>query len=461
MKVSLRNYQEEGVRELRRQFAQGHRSVLYVLPTGGGKTVLFCHVAEQAAAKGNRIAILVHRQELVDQTSASLSEIGVDHGIIAAGVPTDLDRPVQVASVQTLVRRLHRLPADFFQLLIVDEAHHATAGSWASVISHYSKACVLGVTATPQRLDGKGLAEKFTSLVLGPQMGWLQSNGFLAQIRCYAPPSRLDHSLLKRTAGDYNPASAAEQTTQPKFVGDAVSHYKKLIFPGTAIAFCCTVEHCKVMAEAFQAAGVRAAALDGTMKKEERRALIKQLGTGEVQVITSCQIISEGTDVPSVAGCLLLRPTESLSMYLQQVGRCLRPAPGKEHAIILDHVGNITKHGHPVDDRKWTLEGRGKKDKSAEAPIKVCPQCYSVVSPQILTCPDCGHVFMVKAKPMTTVEADLIEITQAQVKERRRQIAQARTLEELQQVGAARGYKPGWAHYIYNSRQLRRYGRQQ
>lgn len=446
---------------MRLQFMQGHRSVLYVLPTGGGKTVIFCYIAEQAAQKGNRICILVHRQELVDQTSASLKALAVPHGIIAAGVEQDLTHSVQVASVQTLVRRLHRIPPDFFQLLIVDEAHHAVAGSWSTVINAYPQAKVLGVTATPERLDGRGLKDKFTAMVVGPQMAELRDSGYLAPAKVFAPPNNLDLSAMTRRMGDFNPVDAEEQTTRARFVGDAVAHYKRHIFPGTAIAFCCTVRHCQVMADAFQDAGIKAVALDGSMAKAERRELIAKLGTGEVEVITSCQIISEGTDVPSVAGCLLLRPTDSLSMYLQQVGRCLRPAPGKEAAIILDHVGNVVRHGLPSDQRDWSLDGRPKKATKSEAPIKVCPDCYTVVAPQVQTCPGCGHAFQAKAKIDKVIDADLVEITPEVLKQRRREVAQARTIEELLQLAAQRGYKPGWAHYIHNNRQLRRYGRQQ
>ena len=472
MKVSLRKYQETGVSQLRFQFALGHRSVLYVLPTGGGKTVVFCHIAEQAAVKGNRIVILVHRQELVDQTSEALKALGVQHGIIAADHEMDLTPSVQVASVQTLVRRLHKIPADHFQLLVVDEAHHAVAGSWGKVIGHYPKAKILGVSATPERLDGRGLREQFEAMVVGPQIAELRDQGFLAPARTFAPPLKLDMKKIKIMMGDYDTQEMEDHLTAPRFCGDAVEHFKQLIKDGTAIAFCVSVKHSEHMAQVFNDAGIKAAHLDGKTPKDERRKLIKMLGTGEIKVLTSCQIISEGTDVPSVTGCLLLRPTLSLSLYLQQVGRCLRPSPGKAAAIILDHVGNVKRHGMPDAKRDWSLNAikRSKRAKEESVGVKMCPKCFCVVIPQTQVCPDCGHVFTEtapRAEAFNGSDDQLVELTPERIRERQEQkkrkaqIGQARTLNELIALGKERNYKPGWAHYIYNSRQSRRYGRQQ
>lgn len=411
MKVSLRPYQEQGVAEIRLRYMQGRNSVLYVLPTGGGKTVCFSYIAEQASKKGNRICILVHRDELVDQTSRSLSNIGVQHGIIAARYSMDLSHSVQVASVWTLARRLHRVPPDFFQLIIVDEAHHAVAGSWASVIDHYANAKVLGVTATPERLDGKGLKDHFDDMVVGPDTAWLTANEFLAPAKVFAPPSRVDMSKLRTRMGDFRMDDAERQLQDGGIMGDAVTHYRRHIFPGTAIAFCCSVAHAEAVADAFQAQGIRARSIDGTMDKAERRQLIAQLGTGEVQVLTSCMIISEGTDVPSVSGAILLRPTQSVSLYLQMVGRCLRPAPGKTHAVINDHVGNSLRHGLPSDPREWSLEGKKKQERDAAAPVKVCPGCFSCISPAARICPECGHVYEAEEREFAIIDGDLVERT--------------------------------------------------
>lgn len=410
MKVKLRKYQEEGVNNLRLGFMRGTRCCLYVLPTGGGKTVIFSHIAEQAAQRGNRICILVHRQELVDQASRSLQALGMDHGVIAAGRSMDLSHSVQIASVQTLARRLHRVPADFFGLLIVDEAHHAVAGQWSKVIDHYARAKVLGVTATPERLDGQALGHFFQEMVIGPDAAWLTEEGYLAPARVYAPPNKLDMSGVRKLGGDYRMNEAEQQLQQAGIMGDAVTHYRRHLAPGTAIAFCCTVAHAQAVADAFNSAGFPAAVIDGTMDKNTRRGLIEALGAGRIKVLASCQIISEGTDVPSVTGAILLRPTQSLGLFLQQVGRCLRPAPGKDHAIIMDHVGNTQRHGLPTDPRDWSLKGRRKRNRDAAPPVKVCDGCFAAIPSAATVCPVCGHQFQTERRELAVIDGDLVEL---------------------------------------------------
>lgn len=457
MKVTLRNYQEQGVNALRPLYAAGTRSALYVLPTGGGKTVIFSHIAERAALLGNRIAVLVHRQELVDQTSRSLTSIGVRHGVIAAGRPMDLTRSVQVASVQTLVRRLAKIPPDYFGLLIVDEAHHAVAGSWAKVIDYFGRARVLGVTATPERLDGRGLGDKFQAMVQGPDAGWLTDQGFLAPARVFAPPSQLDMGSVRKLGGDYRMDEAEAALQRAGIMGDAVTHYQRHLAHGTAIAFCCSVAHAQAVAEAFNAAGISSAVVDGTLHPDVRRHMIADLGSGRIRVLASCQIISEGTDVPSVTGAILLRPTQSLSLYLQQVGRCLRPAPGKTEAVILDHVGNTLTHGLPTDPRQWTLEGRPKRQRDNTAPpVKVCPSCFAAIPSAAQVCPCCHHAFEVKRGELKVIEGDLVEVDPEELRRMRNQErAKAQTLEDLQALAAQRGYSPGWAHHVWQARQNR------
>jgi superfamily II DNA or RNA helicase len=478
MKITLRDYQQKGIDDLRGAFASGHRGIVYILPTGGGKTVVFCAISELAAAKGKRIAILVHRQELVDQTSESLSKIGVPHGKIVAGAgrktkTLDLAEPLQVCSVQTLVRRLEWIDPDHFDLLVVDEAHHAVAGSWAQVIDHFSTAKVLGVTATPERLDGKGLKDFFSYMVLGPDCRDLTERGYLCQARAFVPPKVINaRSMLRVRAGDYRLEEAEEAMSDRILVGDAVAHYGKHLYPGTAIAFCCTIRHAEIVRDAFLEAGYRAEVLDGKTNKDKRREMILGLGRGEIDVLCSCMVVSEGTDIPSVGGCLLLRPTKSLSLYLQQVGRCLRPTPGKERAVILDHAGNVYEHGLPTAPREWDLEGREarqKREGKESLGVKVCPSCYATIESSCVICPECGHEFEV-SNGVREVDGELEEVEDEEtwekamavrMRSRRREVGRARSLEELQNIAAERGYSPGWAFHVYRSRQVKRYGAQQ
>jgi superfamily II DNA or RNA helicase len=455
--VSLRPFQASAVAEIRGAYMAGHRRVLFVLPTGGGKTYTFVHIAEQAAIRGNRVCILVHRQELVDQASRSLHAIGCNHGVIAAGYRQDLRQGVQVASVQTLARRLHTIPPEFFQLLIVDEAHHAVAGTWAKVLAAMPRAHVLGVTATPERLDGRGLGDQFDVLIEGPDAGWLTDESFLVKARIFAPPG-IDLSAVKRFDTKKGRNDSDTILRQGQAMGDAVSHYRRTIedtHNGTAIAFCCSVAHADAVAEAFREQGISAACLDGTMDRGIRRRTINDLGTGQLKVLTSCDIISEGTDIPSVTGAILLRPTESLGLHLQQVGRVLRPCPGKPHAIVNDHVGNTLRHGLPTDPREWSLEGRpkGKGRKSAALPIRICPACFSAIPSTANPCPECGHEVETAKRELKVIEGDLRELTGTEIRRiKRREVAKARTREELETIARERGYKPGWVAHMLAAR---------
>jgi DNA repair protein RadD len=448
MAVNLRPYQTQLVTEIRGQYQLGHKAVLAVLPTGGGKTVCFSYIAQAASIKGNRVLILVHRQELLDQASRAMP---VPHGIIAANRAMDLSHTVQVASVQTVARRLHLLPRDFFQLLVVDEAHHTTAGTWAKVIEHFSQAKLLGVTATPIRGDGRGLGEHYQAMVQGPTAAELTSEGYLAPARVLAPPG-FDSAGLRKRMGDFDTKQAEQRVGT--IMGDCLGHYRKHLSGQTAIAFCCSVAHAEAVAHLFQSAGIAAASIDGTMNTSTRRELLADLGTGRLKVLTSCALIGEGVDVPSVGGCILLRPTASVGLHLQMIGRCLRPQPGKT-AVVLDHVGNTLRLGHHLEERDWTLDGLRKRDREAAPSVKVCPTCFATSPSAAQVCRDCGHVFAPpERRELKQVDGELQEIAVT----KRRQQGKATDLEALRELAQQRGYKRGWAERVYQARLAKRHG---
>jgi superfamily II DNA or RNA helicase len=451
MTINLRPYQQQLVTDIRLQYQLGHRKVLAVLPTGAGKTVCFSHIAQAAAKKGNRICILVHRAELLDQASRSLSSMSVQHGLIQANRAMDLSAPVQVASVQTLARRLHKLPRDFFQLVIIDEAHHSNAGTWARTLEHFRQAHLLGVTATPIRLDGRGLGEHYQAMVEGPSAAWLTDNGYLAPARVLAPPG-FDTTGLRKRMGDFDTKEAEHRIGT--IMGDCLSHYRKHLDGQTAIAFCCSVAHAEAVARLFMDAGIPAASIDGSMTSEQRRDLLQALGTGRIRILTSCALIGEGVDVPSVGGCILLRPTASTSLHLQMIGRCLRPQPGKT-AVILDHVGNVPRLGHHLEPREWTLEGLAKRDREAAPSVKVCPQCFAAMASQAKQCGECGHTFAAEVRELQQVEGELVEVA---ARERKREQGKAQSLDDLRELAQQRGYKRGWAERVYQARLAKRHG---
>ena len=461
--LTLRNYQQDAVEKIRGSYRDGKKAPLLVLPTGGGKTIVFSYIAANAAARGKRVLILVHRIELMRQTSEKLHMAGVDHGLINPLFTPNYRKQVQVASVQTLVRRLHKMPTP--DLIIIDEAHHATAGTWRKIIEAYPTALVLGVTATPCRGDGTGLGLEaggiFDDLVLGPQVPFLIENGFLVAPKVYAPKERLDLTGVRTKMGDYVTAEIEQVVDKPRITGDAVNHYRKLCDGAPAVAFCVSIAHAEHVAQEFRAAGYKAYALDGKMDDDTRKRIINGLANGSVQVVASCDLISEGTDIPAIGCAIMLRPTQSTGLYIQQVGRALRPSAGKSHAVILDHVGNVITHGMPDELRDWSLDGEAKRGKKkAEQAVKTeqCERCFAIYKPAP-ACPECGHVKFIEARQPEQVDGELSEITPMQAAMLRRQrsveVAKATTREQLEDIAKQRGYKAGWVNHILRSREAK------
>lgn len=463
MLVNLRPYQQKAVDSVRDSYRAGFRSPLLVLSTGAGKTVIFCDITEKVAARGKSILILVHRQELLRQTSEHLDRLGVVHGLIAPGHSMTGDH-VQVASVQTLIHRLDKIKEP--DLIVIDECHHAVAGSWRKVLDAWQQSRVLGVTATPVRLDGSGLGVKaggyFDILIEGPSIRELIDGGFLAPSLLYAPPAGIDLAEVKTRAGDYASDQLSAAVDKPTITGCAISHYQRICPNVPAIAFCASVKHAEHVAEQFNAVGIVAQSLTGTMADSVRKYRIQALGSGQISVLTSCDIISEGTDIPIVTTAILLRPTQSMGLYLQQIGRCMRPHAQKSHAIILDHAGNCFRHGMPDDIRAWTLNGEKKRKKKTDVlpRIRQCEQCFAVFSVFLQQCPQCGAVVGASnPRKIKQVAGELIPMDESRIallkKAARREVGMSRSLEELIQIGKNRGYKPEWAYRLWHIRKSR------
>lgn len=451
--MDLRPYQEQSLAQVRDAF-RDHRRVLLQGATGSGKTVMFAYLAARVSANGKRVCILVHRHELLHQASAKLTEFGVAHDIIDAKRRSVTRAPVVVASVQTMARRLVHY-AECYDLLIVDEAHHATASTWALVLQAFPAAYVLGVTATPERADGVGLGTVFGELVLGPTVRDLIDQGHLADYRCFAPRhGGPDLSGIKTVAGDWDRHQLSAVMSRPTIVGDAVAHYRELATGRPAVAFCVGIKDAENCAENFRAAGYRAISVDGSLDRDERTRRIGGLASGEIQILTSCDLVSEGLDVPGIVAAILLRPTQSLGLYLQQVGRALRPK--SEPAIILDHAGNTSRHGLPCQPREWSLHSKRRNGKSGAAPIRTCPECYAIVPAAAAKCA-CGHEFgTTPREPLEVIDDKLVEIKafygpdgRPTVERRRADIdaalAKCTSWDDLQALRKALGFKPFWA----------------
>jgi DNA repair protein RadD len=460
----LRPKQSEMVNKIRQAFAMGAKAPIAQAPTGFGKTHVFSHIAESSEKRGKRVLILCHRIELVDQIVERLKEFNVTPDIIAAGYNRSQGRsrvtsfPVAVASVQTLVHRLDKYPAP--TLIVIDECHHVTeGGQWSKILRYYAEAKLLGFTATPQRLDSRGLASHFDRLLVGPSVAELIEDGSLARPRVFAPPT-VDTSGLHIRAGDFKHEEAEALMNAPSITGDAYSHYKKHADGKPALVFCTSVAHAKNVAERFRSEGVDAVELDGHTDKQVRRMALNDFKDGRIKVITSVEIFSEGVDIPGCHVGIFLRPTASLGLYLQQCGRILRPSPGKEFAILLDHCGNSQRHGLVQEDREWELTVDTEKRKKKPPPgIRVCPKCFAASPARATQCVECAHVFEVKPRQeIDEREGELVELTAEQIARKRERVDQgrARSLAELENFAKLKGYAPGWASHIWQAREAKK-----
>ena len=454
--MQLRSYQIKAIDSLRYSFnTKGKKSPLLVMPTGAGKTVVFAAISKAISQNEKNVLILVHRRELIDQASKKLKNIGVNHGVIAAKYKSSQNN-IQIASVQTLVRRLvtNTFNPDY---IIIDEAHHAAAGSWKKIIEHFKDAYKIGCTATPIRLDGRGLADYFDDLVKGPGVAKLIKDKYLAPYKVFAPPLKINLDKVKTLAGDYQKKELEKQIDSVDIIGDAVQQYKKHADGLPAIAFCISIKHATDVCNKFKDAGYKAAIVHGEMKVDDRDEAIKGLANGKIQILTSVDVISEGTDVPDVSAAILLRPTKSEGLYLQQVGRVLRPKEGKT-AIILDHVNSTRTHGFVDDKREWSLHSQKKKKKKGEvAPhVETCKKCFATYKPTPV-CPVCGYQAENRERFIKQEEGELEELKRKEKEETERKqqkqlIGAAKTLEELEMVAKILGYKKGWAYRVFESR---------
>lgn len=367
-------------------------------------TVIAAHIVQSAIAKSKRVLFLAHRRELIDQCAAKLRDLGIwDYNVVLSGHPhsRNPDAPVQIASIQTLIRREYP-PAD---LVVIDECHHAASGSYQTLLKNYPDAYVLGLTATPERLDGKGLDSIFHDLLNVATVPELVDSGFLVAPQCMGPSQEAVAQLkaalssVKQRGGDYADDQLADAMDSPSLVGDIVSHWQEWGIGQKTIVFAAGVEHSKHIVKQFQSAGIAAAHLDGTMSLPEREGILNAWRGDEIDVVSNCQILTEGFDFPDLSCCILARPTKSVALYLQMVGRVLRTAPGKSGAIILDHAGNVVEHGPPHIERVWTLGGFAKKRKVEKTHACFLPGCGAMFVER-----DAGAVWWVSATQAAIVE---------------------------------------------------------
>lgn len=454
----LRPYQESVIDDTRQALRQYH-SVLMQGPTGMGKTAITVFMMGRAAAQGKRAYFLVHQNELLSQTSKALWRQQLEHGMIASGKARST-LPAQVASVQTLVRRMDQYKEP--DLLIIDEAHRAAAKTYQTIIERWPNARVIGLTATPQRTDGKPLDVMFDTLVLGPTIRELMDAGYLCDYEIYAPPIGIDVSTVKRKMGDFDSKELEAVVDKKSITGDAVAHYKTHARGKRCVVMCVSIKHAEHVAEQYQAAGVSSGVIEGTMTGPQRDNMLADFAAGRLMVICNVQLLVEGVDIPAIEVVQWLRPTQSLVVWMQGNGRGLRPADNKTGLIIFDHVGNCLRHGLPDDDREWSLEGKEKGKKKAaadEVKIKQCGSCYAVFRPGPQTCQHCGAPVAGQQRELEVVDGELQKVDKLAIrKEQKREQGKARSMDDLVALGLRRGMAKAdaWAAITLAARQGRK-----
>jgi len=438
--MQLRPYQNDNVEEIRANFRAGVKSVLWQLPTGGGKTAGATFMASGAASRGMTVWFLCHRRELAAQSSETFKEFNLAHGLIAPGHTYFPNARVQVVMVDTVRRRMDRVRLP--DLAIWDECHHLGADTWRALFDGMKETRHVGLSATPWRLNGGGLGDFFPVMVRGPSPSWLIQNGYLSTYRLFGTENEPDTSRLHHVGGDFNKKEVIELMDRPQVVGDSIDHYKKHAMGRCALLFDVSVESSEKQAEAFRAEGIPAMHVDAKTPDAERRRAIRDLGTGDLRVLTNVDLFGEGVSVNNVSCIIQKRPTESLSLHLQQIGRGLRMYPGKTDCIILDHAGNWRRHGLPDDDREWTLEGQDKKKSKQAFSVRQCDRCYCAFPSGQRQCPECGWSAPVTARTIDSVDGELKEVDKDSVRAvapevlaRKREQASARDLESLMRLG--------------------------
>lgn len=428
----LREYQEKLVKQTRNSIKEGFNSPCIVSPCGSGKSIMIAEIARLTTNKGNKVLFLVHRKELKDQISDTFKWWGVnmDH--------------VEVGMVQTIVRRLDKTVEP--SLIITDENHHSLASSYKKIYNYFEDAKLVGFTATPVRLNGGGLGDINDKLIIGPTVKELIDWGNLAPYKYYAPEI-IDTSKLRIRRGEYVAADVDDLFKDNAIWGDVIKHYRKLSEGKQAICYCSSLKQSKEMAEKFNDDGIVTKHIDGTTPKNERDTIIEDFRIGRVTILCNVDIVGEGFDVPDCNTIIMLRPTQSLSLYIQQSMRGMRYQKGKT-AIIIDHVGNVGRFGTPDMDREWKLDSRKGSNKTIQDnPVKQCPECFYTMLSIASECIECGYEFAREIEEAEVIESELVEIGSTTFTTDYREPKDCKTLSELYGLAKVKGYKPGWAYH--------------
>jgi superfamily II DNA or RNA helicase len=458
----LRDYQTELIQQVFSRWFSGDRHLMLQLPTGGGKTIIFTAIANEFIIKAEPVLIIAHREELITQAAAKLEAVtNIPVGIIKAGYKQDTSCLIQVASIQTLIRR-QPPPAT---LVIFDEAHHCHSRTYATVFKHYADrdSYILGCTATPIRTDGRGLrylysgTKGFEQLIIGPTVKDLIDRQYLSPFRLYTPAQILEAGTasIKTTGGDYNQKQLADFVERKLIIGDVIETWKKHAEGKRTVLFAVSVKHSQELARSFRKEGIAAAHLDGDTKAETRKRTLSRFAAGKIQVLCQHSIVTEGIDIPLIEAIQFTRPTKSLTVWFQAIGRSLRPAPGKAEAIIIDHTDTHLNLPWPDDNIAWSLDPQSLQNSQWAI---ACPECRHVFRATteerkrcLATCPACNVKFtlrstrtnkgLIRLQVVSVVDANFSEFSQEFDPKK------IEVVKEIIVKQQERGYQKGWVVY--------------
>ena len=455
----LRDYQKNAVNLIREKLKQGHKKILLVLPTGAGKTHTIGDIAKRTINNGHKVLALMHRRQLVSQMVDRFVECGVTAGMVMSGIEPDLGNDCQVGTIQTYSRRLKIDQLEYNPFFInasvvfIDEAHHALSKTYQKVLELYSDKIVIGVTATPCLSSGVGMGQFFDAIIQPVGVAELMKDGYLVKGEYYGP-SKPDLSKIKTVLGDYQKKALSKKMNTPKLVGDVVSNWAKIAGGLQTMVFAVDVKHSKALVNEFVRNGIVAEHLDAYSDDDMRLETIERFKNGDTQVICNVGLYTEGTDIPEIQCIDIARPTKSIGLHLQMIGRGARPYPGKEKFLVIDHGGNIERLGFYEDEIIWKLNGKKqsyykKKPRKKEAHLFTCEMCSTIFSGR--RCPMCFFEIKDWGRKVEAIEAELVGL-RTKGKKSYTMAEKRKWYGMLEYERVMKKYAPGWTAHKYREK---------
>lgn len=463
--MRLREYQNRMIENARELLRSGSKRIIIQASCGAGKTIIAASIVSSALEKGKKVLFLVHLRELAYQAMERFSEFGIgdEVGVIMAGEESHLDRPVQIASIQTYSRRLNLEELVYnpwfhkSDLVIYDECQESVSRTRKAILEIYKQdTVILGLTATPCRADGRGLGEIYEEIVPCLGISGLTDLGYLVPMIYYGCREKPDLENIPEVAGDFNKKVLGERVDKPKLIGDIYDNWARIAIDRQTVIFATDVKHSKHIKDLFERRGIKIEHVDAHTPEEERRDILNRFKSGDVQVVTNCAIYGQGADFPWASCIVLAKPSKSYGRYVQMAGRGSRPYPGKTNAIIIDHAGLVIgKYGHGFleDEVYWTLDGKKtawkkKSERKKEKKIFECEMCMTMHTGK--RCPSCGFEIEGWGKKIEAYEKELEQIgrnskPKASMQDKRESYAM------LMQIQKSKGYSKGWLAHKYKA----------